>query len=133
MPDKFAGLPRTDMKTERSGVSGFTVARAEARYGDSAGKDIELEVTDTGGMAGLMGFATWMGVQGEREDSSHREVTKRDGNRVVHENVSKTGGRNEYTLVLADRFVVSAKGSADIGTLKSGVASLDLGKLESAK
>jgi len=47
--------------------------------------------------------------------------------------VSKTGGRNEYTLVLADRFVVSAKGSADIGTLKSGVASLDLGKLESAK
>ena len=133
VPDKFAGLPRTDMKTERSGVSGFTVARAEARYGDSAGKDVELEVTDTGGMAGLMGFATWMGVQGEREDSSHHEVTKRDGNRIVHENVSKTGGRNEYTLVLADRFVVSAKGSADIGTLKSGVASLDLGKLESAK
>lgn len=133
VPDKFAGLPRTDMKTERSGVTGFTVARAEARYGDSAGKDVQLEVMDTGGMAGLMGFASWMGIQGEREDSSHREVTRREGSRIVHENVSKTGGRNEYTLVLNDRFVVSAKGSADIGTLKSSVASLDLGKLESMK
>jgi len=88
---------------------------------------------DTGGMAGLMGFASWMGIQGEREDSSHRESTKREGSRIVHESVSKTGGRNEYTVVLADRFVVSAKGNADIGALKSSVASLDLGKLESTK
>jgi hypothetical protein len=133
VPEKFAGLPRTDLKTERSGVTGFTVARAEARYGDSAGKDVELGVMDTGGMAGLMGFASWMGIQGEREDANHREVTRREGNRVVHEEVSKRGGRNEYTVVLADRFVVSAKGRADIGDLKSGVASLDLGKLEALK
>jgi hypothetical protein len=132
-PEKFAGLPRTDMKTERSGVTGFTVAQVQARYGDSAGKDVQLEVMDTGGMAGLMGFASWMGIQGEREDSSHRESTKREGSRIVHESVSKTGGRNEYTVVLADRFVVSAKGNADIGALKSSVASLDLGKLESTK
>jgi hypothetical protein len=133
VPEKFAGLPRTDIKTERSGVAGFTVARVEGRYGDSAGKDVELEVTDTGGMAGLMGLASWVGIQGEREDANHREVTRRDGNRVVHEEVDKRGGHNEYTVVLAERFVVSAKGSADIGTLKSGVASLDLGKLETLK
>jgi hypothetical protein len=133
VPDKFAGLPQTDLKTERSGVTGFTVARAEARYGDSAGKDVQLEVMDTGGMAGLMGFATWMGIQGEREDASHKESTRREGNRIVHEDMSKRGGRNEYTVVLADRFVVSAKGNADIGALKSGVGSLDLSKLESQK
>ena len=133
VPDKFAGLTRTDMKTERGGMAGFTMARAEARYGDNAGKNVALEVMDTGGMAGLMGFASWIGFQGEREDASRKESTRRDGNRVIHEEIDKVGGHNEYTLVLAERFVVSAKGSADIGTLKSGVASLDLGKLETLK
>ena len=59
VPEKFAGLPRTDMKTERGGMAGFTMARAEARYADNAGKNVALEVMDTGGMAGLMGLATW--------------------------------------------------------------------------
>ena len=133
VPDQFAGLARTDLKTERGGMAGFTMARAEARYGDNAGKNVALEVMDTGGMAGVMGFASWIGFQGEREDAGRRESTRREGNRVIHEEIDKVGGHNEYTLVLAERFVVSAKGSADIGTLKSGVASLDLGKLETLK
>ena len=53
---------------------------------------------------------------------------------MVHEEVSKRGGRNKYSLVLADRFIVTASGSGvDINALKSGVASLDLGKLESMR
>jgi hypothetical protein len=74
-----------------------------------------------------------MGIQGEREDSSRREVTRKEGDRLVHEQVSKTGGNNEFTVVLANRYIVSTKGNADIGALKTAVASLDLGKLESLK
>ena len=37
-------------------------------------------------------------------------------------------------MVVADRFMVEAKsGSVDLNTLKSAVASLDLGKLEAMK
>jgi hypothetical protein len=109
------------------------VAKAEGVYGDAAGKRVQLEVVDTGGAAGLMGLASWMGIQGEREDSNHRESTRKEGNRLVHEEVDKRGGRNKYSVVLNDRFVVSAEGTAEIGALKSGVGSLDLGKLEALK
>ena len=134
VPEKFAGLPRADMRTERSGVAGLMVAKAEADYADPSGKQVELEVVDTGGAAGLMGLASWMGVQGERENDERIERTRREGKRMVHEEVSKKGGQNQYTVVLADRFVVNAEGEGvDIGTLKSAVNSLDLGKLESLK
>lgn len=133
LPEKFAGLPRTDLRTERSGVAGFMVAKAEGVYSDPSGKNVQLEVVDTGGAAGLVGLASWMGVQGEKENAQRRESTRKEGNRLVHEEVSKQGGRNKYTVILGDRFVVSAEGAADINTLKFGVNSLDLGKLESTK
>jgi hypothetical protein len=133
VPEKFAGMPRTDLKTERSGVTGFMVAKAEATYSEADGKRVELEIVDTGGAAGLMGLATWMGIQGEREDSNRRESTRKEGNRLVHEEVDKRGGRSKYTVIVAERFVVTAEGRADINTLKSAVASLDLSKLESMK
>jgi hypothetical protein len=134
VPESFAGLARTNTSSERSGAAGFMVAQARGVYGDASGKHVELEVVDTGGMAGLMGLAGWAGIQGEKETDDRLERTKREGNRMVHEEVSKRGGRNTYAVVLADRFVVSAKGTGvDINTLKSGVGSLDLAKLEGMK
>jgi Yip1 domain len=133
VPATFAGLPQTSTQSERGGMQGLMTAKVEARYGDSSGKNASLEVTDTGGAAGLLGLASWMGVQGEREDENHREVTRKDGNRLVHEEVSKRGGSNKFSVVLNERFVVSARGNVDFDTLKSSVASLDLGKLEALK
>ena len=132
VPEKFAGLPRADLRTERSGVSGLMVAKAEGVYREGD-KQVQLEVTDTGGAAGLLGMAAWLGVQGEKEDANRREVTRRDGTRIVHEEVDKRGGRSEYTVVLANRFVVSAEGNADISALKAAVNGLDLGKIEALK
>jgi predicted lipid-binding transport protein (Tim44 family) len=132
VPEKFAGLPRADLRTERSGVSGLMIAKAEGVYREGD-KQVKLDVTDTGGAASLIGMAAWLGVQGEKEDSNRRESTRREGTRIVHEEVDKRGGRNEYTVVLANRFVVSAEGNADIGALKSAVNGLDLAKLEALK
>ena len=134
VPETFAGLARTNTRSERAGAAGFTIAKAEGIYGDASGKQVDLEIVDTGGMAGLMGLAGWAGITGERETDDRLERTRREGNRVVHEEVSKRGGRNKYALVLGDRFVVSASGTGvDINALKSGVAGLDLNKLENMK
>jgi hypothetical protein len=135
VPDTFAGLPRTEMRTDRSGVKGFMVAKVEATYSDpNAGKVAHLEVTDSGGAAGFMGLAAWAGVQGEHEDGNRREVTRTEGDRIIHEEVSKTGGTNKYTVVVGKRFIVAASGThVDIDALKSGVSSVDLGKLASLK
>jgi hypothetical protein len=134
VPEKFAGLPRTSQNMDRSGVQGMMAAKIEAEYADQGGKRVNLEVTDTGGAAGLMGMASFMGVQGERETDERIERTRKEGSRLVHEEVSKKGGQNQYTVVLAERFVVNAEGEGvDINTLKSAVNSIDLGKLESLK
>ena len=132
VPEKFAGLPRADVSSERSGVAGLMVAKVQGDYVEGD-KQVRLVVTDTGGAAGLVGMAAWLGVTGEKEDSNRREVTRRDGTRMVHEEVDKRSGQSEYTVVVANRFVVSAEGKADIGTLKSAVNGLDLARLESLK
>lgn len=132
VPDKFAGLPRADIRTERSGVSGLMVAKAEADYAEGD-KRVELEVTDTGGAAGLLGMAAWLGFEGEKEDFNRRESTRKEGTRVVHEEVDKRGGHSQYSVVLASRYVVSARGNAELSALKSAVNGLDLAKLEALK
>jgi hypothetical protein len=132
VPEKFAGLPRADVSSERSGVAGLMVAKVQGDYVEGD-KQVRLVVTDTGGAAGLMGMAAWLGVSGEKEDSNRREATRREGTRMVHEEVDKRSGESEYTVVLANRFVVTAEGKADIGTLKSAVNGLDLAKLEALK
>ena len=133
IPDTFAGLAKRNSNSERTGMAGIMVATAEASYGDGA-KTATLEITDTGGASGLMGLASWAGVQGEKENDQMSERTERVGGRLVHQRVSKTGGENEFGIVLGDRFMVSAKGrGVDIDTLRGAVSNLDLPKLESMK
>ena len=55
--------------------------------------------------------------------------------RVIHEKRSKrSGGTNEFALILGGRFVVSAKGNGvELNDLKTAVATMDLAKLETMK
>ncbi len=134
VPDTFAGLSKQSSDAERTGMAGIMVAKAEATYGDGAGKSATLDITDTGGASGLMGLASWTGVMGERENERVSERTERVGGRLVHRSVSKTGGTNEFAIVLGDRFIVTAKGNGiDINALQAAVTSINLAKLESMK
>ncbi len=133
-PESLGGLAVVDSSAERTGIASLMVARVETTYGDGSGREIELEILDTGGVAGMMGLASWVGVQGERENSSGSERTYRDSGRLIHEKVSRTGGDNEFGVVLGERFIVSAKSSSvDLPGLKAAVATLDLARLESLK
>jgi len=135
LPEKFAGLPRTSQRADRSGVAGLMAAKVEGEYSDGT-KRVQLQVTDTGGAAGLMSLAAWasVGATSESEDDQHVLRMRREGNRMYREEASKRGGTNSFSVILADRFVVSAEGQGvDINTLKSAVASLDLAKIEAIK
>ena len=133
VPETFAGFTKKSNRAEKTGALGLMVSKAEASYSDGANKNIDLEVSDLGGASGLMALASWAGVQGEKEDQYGSEKTMNVGGRMVHERSGKDGS-SEYTLVLAERFLVSAKGQhVDLNTLKGAVSSLDLGKLEALK
>jgi hypothetical protein len=134
LPESAAGLPRKGQSSERGGPPGLEMAKVESEYGDGGGKTLRLEVTDTGGAAGLMGLAGWTMTQGEKEDGQGIERTRKEGSRFVHERISKTGGENELSVVVGNRFMVVAEGrGVSIDELKKAVASLDLNKLESMK
>jgi uncharacterized membrane protein len=134
VPAQFAGLARQSSDAERNGMAGITIARAEASYGDGAGRSAKLEITDSGGATGLMGLASWASLQGVRENDEYSERTERIGGRIVHQKMSKTGGTHEYNVVIADRFIVSAEGEGlDFDALRNAVSALELGKLEAMK
>jgi hypothetical protein len=135
IPETFAGLAKLSSNAEKTGAMGLMVSKAEASYGDRAEKNVSLDISDAGGASGLLGMAGWMGVQGEKEDDNGFERTKNENGRLVHEKGSKRAeGRNEFTIVLGGRFIVSAKGSGvNLAALKTAVAGLDLSKLEGMK
>jgi hypothetical protein len=132
VPENLAGLAKTASSAEKNGIAGLMVSKAEAKYGDGAGKTVTLEISDTGGVSGLIGLASWAGMEGEKDDDSGTEKTQKVGGRLVHERSSKRGGSNEFGIVLGNRFIVSAKSSGvGVDELKAAVRGLDLAKLES--
>ena len=133
VPETFAGLTKKSSSSEKNGMLGLMVSKAEAKYADGAGKNVQLEITDTGGASGIMGLASWASVQGEKEDQYGSEKTMKINGRMVHEKSNKSGG-GEYSVVIGERFMVEAKSSSvDLGTLKTAVSGLDLAKLEAMK
>jgi hypothetical protein len=134
VPDTFAGLPKTSSNAEKAGIPGIMVSKAEATYGDGAQKDVKLEISDSGGASGLMALAGWAGIEGEKDNDDASERTTKVNGRLTHERMAKHGGRNEFAVVLGDRFVVNATGTGvDLNTLKAAVSGLNLAKLESLK
>ncbi|MEQ1757687.1 MAG: Yip1 family protein [Vicinamibacterales bacterium] len=133
VPETFAGLTRTTNNSERAGLAGIMIARAEATYG-AGERTATLEVQDTGGVSGLVGLASWMGVEGQRENDSYAERNGRVNGRFTHEKRSKTGDDHEFALVLGERFIVSARGRGmTLDELKAAVSALDLAKIEALK
>jgi hypothetical protein len=133
VPETFAGLPRTSSNAQKTGMGIIMVSMAEATYSDGAEREVRLEITDTGGVSGLVGLASWTGMQEERESDDGYSRTQNIGGRMTHMESSKSGD-DEFALVVGGRFMVSAKSrTLDVDALKAAVSSLDLGKLESMK
>jgi Yip1 domain len=136
IPESFAGLNKKSSRAETTGMAGLMVAKAEASYSDESGnKTISLDISDAGSASGLMGLASWANVQSEKDDQYTSEKTLKVGNRMVKEKASKqAGGSNEYTVMLVDRFIVSAQSRGlEFAQLKAAVNGLDLAKLEAMK
>jgi hypothetical protein len=134
VPQTLGGLPRTELSVERNGALGIQVATANGEFSDGSGRNLRLEITDSGGASGLMALAGWATLEQERETSSGYERTRKENGRMVHEEWNRDGGSGEYGVVLGERFLVKVAGNASsVDDLKSAVAGLDLAGLEALR
>jgi hypothetical protein len=135
VPDTLAGLKRTQFSSERNGALGMQVSNAKARYSDGADRSLDLEVTDTGSLKGIVGFAAgWGGIEQDKETETGYDKTYKSDGRIVHEKWDTQSHHGEYGVVVGDRFSVQVSGNAaSVDELKAAVMSLNLAGLESLK
>ena len=130
VPKELAGRSRSSISAERSGAMGIQISQANATYSNEAGQQVRLEITDAGTAKGLLGLASWAGVEGEKESDGRYEKTFREDGKLVHEEWDSNDSSGQYAVVVGDRFTVKVDGSAgSIDDLRAAVAELDLDAL----
>jgi Yip1 domain len=134
-PDSLDGLQRTQLTSERNAAMGMQISKAMAVYSDGASHSLNLEITDTGALKGLVGFASgWAGVEQDRETDAGYEKTYKSGGQLVHEKWDNRSHYGEYGVIVGDRFSVMVSGTvANIDELKGAVASVNLAGLAQLK
>lgn len=135
LPDSLGGLKRQESAAERNGAVGMQISKATASYSDGAARRLELEITDTASLKGLVGFATgWGGVEQDRVTDDGYEKMYREGGRLIHEKWDNRSHRGEYGLIVGDRFSVAVAGeAASVADLKSALAGVDLAGLDALR
>ena len=135
VPDALQGLKRTQLSVDRSGAMGVQISKATATYADDAQHRLNLEITDTGSLKGLVGFASgWAGVEQDTETDTGYDKTYKSGGQLVHEKWDTRGNFGEYGVVVGDRYTVKVSGNAaSIDELKAAVASVNLAGLDALK
>jgi hypothetical protein len=133
LPEALDGMPRSDVTTEQTSFGPMSVTTASATYRDGSRK-IRVNVGDMAAAGGLFALTTLMGAGQVRETDAGYEKMQRVDGRFVIEKQDKRSGAAEYTVVLADRFIVNASSdNVDAQALRATIAKLDTAKLEAMK
>jgi hypothetical protein len=135
VPDTLAGLKRTQFAVERNAALGVQISKATATYSDGAQRSLNLEITDTGSLKGLVGFASgWGGVEQDSETDNGYDKTYKSASGLVHEKWDKPSQSGEYGVIVGDRFSVQVSGkAASIDDLKAAASGINLPGLEALK
>jgi hypothetical protein len=130
LPAGVAGLQRTNLSSASGGAAGMGGSQAEASYGSGANM-IKLSVTDMGAAGALAALGSALNVQSSsRDDHGYQKMGKVDG-RMTTEKWNNESHSGTYTVLVGNRFMVSADGSgASIDALKAAVGQIDVGTLE---
>lgn len=127
LPAAVAGYQRT--ATEANGLGGMG-SEASGTY-EVGGKSFRLKVTDMAAMGAIAGIGSAMGVTQSREDANGYERTGTVDGRMQSEKWNKATSSGSFSIVVANRFMIEAEGSAaSIDELKGAVASVDQSALK---
>jgi hypothetical protein len=130
LPDNVAGAPRTEVESTSAGAAGIGGSNAQATYQAGDGR-ITLSVTDLAAAGGFAAMAGAVNVQSDRQTATGYEKVSTVNGRLTTEKYDTQDKSGEYSVIVANRFVVSAEGSGvDMNALKSAVAAVGPDRLE---
>jgi hypothetical protein len=111
LPEKFKGGERLFKSGENTEVMGFKISSVKADYkiGDSG--EINLTVSDGGGVsAAKLALAAWTMIKVDKETANGYERTSLIDGDKAYEKYDSRSKRGEVSVLINDRFLVSAKG-----------------------
>lgn len=127
LPGSIGTYQRTATESAAMGQMG---SQASATY-ESGPNRFTLKIVDMSAMGALAGMGAAMGVEQSREDAESYERTQTVDGQVRTEAWNKTDNSGKYGVIVANRFLVEADGSAaNIDELKAAVATIDQDDLE---
>lgn len=131
LPGAISGWNRTSIESQGGGAAGIngSNARAEFQAGD---QNFSLSVTDMGALGNLATLGGAVNASSNRQTATGYEKSEMQGGNMVSEKWDTQSKSGSYSVMVASRFAVEANGSApNIDTLKSAVAAVNLGQLQS--
>jgi hypothetical protein len=131
LPASISGWNRTSIESQGGGAAGIngSNARAEFQAGDQS---FSLSVTDTGVLGNIATLGGAVNVTSNKQTATGYEKSEMQGGNMVSEKWDSQSKSGSYSVLVASRFAVEADGSApSIDVLKSAVASVNLGQLQS--
>lgn len=130
LPASLNGFTRGEVSEVSAGAAGLNTAAARATYTAGEGS-FDLSVTDMGGAAAFAQLASAFNLNAsERKGESYERMAK-VGGRLTIEKYDAAARSGEYTVVVAERFMVEASGrNVDMAALKSAVNSVGFARLE---
>ena len=134
LPAGIGAMKRTSSEGEKGGGFGFVVSHAEARY-EGGGGHATVKITDPGNLSGMAAMAAmWMNLELDKESDTGYEKTGTANGRRFHEKYDKASKSGEYTVIVANRFIVEVDGNGiDMATMKKAIEQVNIAKLESMK
>jgi len=130
LPDNVNGAPRTDISVASGSAAGIGGSNVEATYqrGDAR---VTLMVTDLAAAGGFAAMAGALNVQSNHETATGYEKVATINGRLTTEKYDNSDKSGEYSVIVANRFNISAEGSGvSMDVLKGAVAAVGPDRLE---
>jgi hypothetical protein len=107
LPERLAGLDRTALEGEKTGMAGLQYSMAKARY-EKDDMEVDISMVDGAGFAGIVtGFAAWSMVEVDREtDTGYERTTEINGHKAFEKYDSRTQD-GQLSVIIQDRFIVN--------------------------
>jgi hypothetical protein len=130
LPEALGAWARTEISSSGTNAGSVGAAQANARY-RNGDQSFRLRVTDIAAMGALASMAGALNVQSSSQTETGYEKTAMIDGRMTTEKWDSARKSGKYSVLVASRFMVEAKGEASgIDALKQAVASVGIDRLE---